>query len=553
MFIEHCFWGVKFIELDGLGEKIFGFPEFLTGVAMIVLAWTISDARYKFRVETAPIPVLGISFYMIAILGFLTLLTDLWKVEHWWVPAGNIFTPSTWQAFLGGLLLMTLFTWLWFAFIKPPKYGRSNAFRFANTIYRYTFNGSPTELQIVADELRRSIPNIIKFAPAKEDQIQSKSKKRSKVADIANDLLLLLADRRMCRAIINSAPGTAMVIFKEISEQHKYRINIGVLGKNLINEAFINKNSFLFHETEGYQSGLLGYQKPLSNAIYGNHTIVDSISTLFDVNYEVYSNWDAEQFEAFCRVVLIAIDDCVVNNILHINPSLYRALDIIKGTSSILTRMNNLNEIDKETYSKIDSITKFIEKSCVILDRLDIDDVDLKKRYKTRTSTRANYFDELANIAFKLIVNAGDVKTPRTQCWWVQHNLVWGELFGFNRLNGKSGALVIYKVKRLMQEEVVRMEKFPNFQGARVVAICLNVMGFEKSSGTLDKYMRDFHRWLLWWLRKNFNNLFLTNSNVGKECLVEGVEYDALKRYLVKTYPANGLRVSPAQSYLYVK
>jgi len=68
--------GVCFIPLDGSGQKFFGFSEFLAGLALMVLAWTIADVRYRFRVRTAPIPLLGITFSVVATVGVLTLLTS---------------------------------------------------------------------------------------------------------------------------------------------------------------------------------------------------------------------------------------------------------------------------------------------------------------------------------------------------------------------------------------------------------------------------------------------------------------------------------------------
>ena len=121
MVIEKCLYGVCFIPLDGNGQKFFGFSEFLAGLALMVLAWTTADVRYRFRVQTAPIPLLGITFSVVTAVGILTLLTDLWRAEQWLVPEGTLLTPGSWQAILGGLFLLTFLTWTWFAFIQPPK------------------------------------------------------------------------------------------------------------------------------------------------------------------------------------------------------------------------------------------------------------------------------------------------------------------------------------------------------------------------------------------------------------------------------------------------
>jgi hypothetical protein len=154
---------VCFIPLDATAPKFFGFSEFLAGLALMVLAWTIADVRYRFRVRTAPIPLQGITFAVVAGVGVLTLLTDLWRAEQWLVPQGDLLTPASWQALLGGLFLLTFLTWTWFAFIRPPTYGRHNAERFAQTLYRFILKGSltlPSLLRRGQSNTTRSLPIV---------------------------------------------------------------------------------------------------------------------------------------------------------------------------------------------------------------------------------------------------------------------------------------------------------------------------------------------------------------------------------------------------------
>lgn len=226
MAAETCFLHVCFIALDGSGQKFFGFSEFLAGLALMVLAWTIADVRYRFRVQTAPVPLQSITFSVVTAVGVLTLLTDLWRAEQWLVPKGNLITPASWQALLGGLFLLTFLTWAWFAFIRPLSYGRFNAERFALTLYRSILKGSPAELSIIADELAFSVRALVRHATdagrLKNYRIYEGEKKirvPPKVEGYANDLLLLIADRRLCRAIVESSPGTALVLFSEMSEK----------------------------------------------------------------------------------------------------------------------------------------------------------------------------------------------------------------------------------------------------------------------------------------------------------------------------------------------
>jgi hypothetical protein len=50
-------------------------------------------------------------------------------------------------------------------------------------------------------------------------------------------------------------------------------------------------------------------------------------------------------------------------------------------------------------------------------------------------------------------------------------------LFNSQGLKGDAGKVVKFKVRRLLYDEVARMNEFANFQGAKIIGFCLNVMG----------------------------------------------------------------------------
>ena len=133
----------------------------------MVLAWTIADTRYRFRIWSAPVPLYGSSFAVIAAVGALTLLTDLWRAQGWLVPKLVFPTPASWQAILAGAYFLTFLIWAIFAFIRPASFSKWNATRFARTLFGVIVKGSPKELVVVSDELRRSIRAIVFHATEK--------------------------------------------------------------------------------------------------------------------------------------------------------------------------------------------------------------------------------------------------------------------------------------------------------------------------------------------------------------------------------------------------
>jgi len=555
--VQQCIWGVCFVPLDSSGQKFFGFAEFLAGLALMVLAWTIADVRYRFRVRTAPIPLLGITFSVVSAIGLLTLLTDLWRAEQWLVPKGSFLTPGSWQALLGGLFFLTFLTWTWFAFIRPSIYGRYNAERFAQTLYQLVLKGSPTELAVIADELAFSAKSLVHFATDrgrnKNYRINREGKDvRSppKVEGYANDLLLLVADKRLCRTIAESSPGTALEIFKAIAQTKKYGIQVGTFAKNIVTEALINKDSFLYHEAEGYESGLIGYHKPLSQAMFANYEMAETIGTLLDPDVYGDGDWTVEQWKAYCRVVLMTFRSYVEGGHFAHSFVLYRAMRNIEHAASDLYTLNErANTWETDSFQRLRTVVDFIKDAVKILDDKGVPSFVHKRIRQKHGHPGETIYDHIAAMIFEVIFYASSVKSPPWDCWSIQHNTVWGEFFNFNHLDNPAGRVVKFKVRRLLYDEIAGMKRFANFKGAKILGFCLNVTGLALKRDDYDRDSRALQKVVLAWTRNNFVWLHGYNPRVAEASLVDGMTYDAESLRLVRTSPAEGLRREP--SYVY--
>lgn len=544
----------SFIPLDANAPKFFGFSEFLAGLALMVLAWTIADARYRFRVRTAPLPLQGLTFAVVAALGVLTLLTDLWRASQWLVPQGHFLTPAMWQAFLGILFLLTFLTWAWFAFIRPPIYGRLNAQRYAQALFRVILQGSPSELPVIADEFGRSARSLIRFAtdrdksPSMPARDHSEPKIRpSKVTAISDDLLRLIADKKFCRSIIESSPGAAIAIFSEIGDTKKYGVQIEIFAKNFINEAMLNKSSFLFNETKEYESGLLGRLKPLSQAMFSSYEMVEEIGTLLDPDIWDQMKWDSSQWEAYCRIVLITFKDYVNRSFWHHSFVLYRAKGYIERAAYDLYKIDGgeVNAWDDDVIKILGVVVDFIKNAVGVLDKKGLPK-GLTLRVRERPAHQT-FYDYLASMIFEIIFSASAVRSPVSLCWSVQYVSVWDGLFVGDGLDNAAGKVVKFKLRRLIFDEIARMNSFPNFKGAKILGYCLNVLGLTTRANDRDKGREVLQKVVLSWTKKNYAWLYSYNARIGEACLVDGITYDAEHRILVKTYPAEGLRREPAR------
>lgn len=535
---------VSFVPLETSAPKFFGFAEFLAGLALMVLAWTIADVRYRFRIRSAPLPLQGLTFAIVATVGVLTLLTDLWRAQSWLVPKIGFVTPALWQALLAGLYLFTFLVWVTFAFIKPANFSKWNAKRYAETLFGVIVKGSPTELAVVADELRHSAKALVLYATGGAEyppflrNPARKEKAPSKVEACANDILSLIADRRFCRAIVESSPSTAWAFFDVMGEQRKYGIQIQTFANNIVREALENRSSFLYHETAGYESGLIGNVKPMCQAIFSNYEMVEAIGTILDTDFRSRSKWASDQWEAYCRVVLMTLRGYVERASASHSYVISRALHNIGNSLIDLYKLNGVENSNwnDDLLARLRVVVDFIKEAVGILEKKGTP-ADLRRRSKGRTLYQPkSIYDQIASLTFEVFFSASAVTSPRDQCWWVQHNALWCELFSFGNLDGRAGNAVKSRVCRLLYNDVLEMNRFPNFKGARILGFCLNVMGLQRSKEDCYKDSRALHKAILLWTKKNFARLHDYDPRVTEACLVDGTTYDSANHRIVRKY-----------------
>ena len=619
----------------------------------MVIAWSLADFRYRFRVAIAPFALRRTSFFVIGVIGFLTLLTDLWRAEEWLVIKGAMFTPSTWQAFLGGLFLFTFLSWAWFAFIKPPVFGKRNAKRYHLTVRKIIVSGSSKELSILATELGRSYYSIIEHArelkpePAKEpDDHSSPTKTKLTSGDYANELLLLIADKRICRHIVDSASADLIVFYETISKLEKYQIPVSIFSKNITEAALLNRDSFIYHETEGYHTGALGYEKPITQTLYGEFKRLEAIGSLLDVwpahqrswdshawedsasadlivFYETISklekyqipvsifskniteaallnrdsfiyhetegyhtgalgyekpitqtlygefkrleaigslldvwpahqrSWDSHAWEAYCRVTLIAIKGQIEADYWQHSYSVYIAIEHIKSACGDLYKLNGQEHVDyhDEIEQRLRIVTDFTKQCLDFLDEVEIPRWVIEEKRDRKLGGGHTILDYTASLIEELVNYASSVREPVWTCWTIQHNTVWNTFFGSLRGQGTASDIILFKVRRRLYEDLVRMNDRPDCKGGKILGMILNVSMLGNRCAKTNAREYPIFKSALNWCRKNLARVHEKNPKVLPDCLPARVNYDHDKRRLVYTFDPDAFRTEAKHIY----
>lgn len=563
MTTETCYWLFCFVPVGtNLATKIFGFSEFLAAVALLAVVYTIADVRYKFRIAVTPGSLYVATFNLIGIIGLQTLLTEIWIAEGWWVPKTIGLTRSTWQGIFGMLFLGTFLTWMYYAFIRPPVFGRRNALRFARELYRYILRGNDDELKVIANELARSAKPLIKYCrhlsprfPDEEASPKRATKKKAGVEDYAHDILLLIANRKFCRQIVGASPVTAQAFFEEMTSANKFDIPMGQFARNISSEAVAQKGSFLYDEAEGYSSGLLGYLKPVSQAVYGNYLLVEAlasnVASPLDIDFEEQWAWDARQWEAYCRATLMTLKDCLDKGFGSQNSyALNRAMHDIESAYRDLYKLNDAPDgYGSDTIDRLHVAAEFVRRAIELIDKQPNPP---KPLHRVREGTYPkNIYDHLALLIFKMCFAASTVKTPPETCWTIHHNIVWSMIFAGSSGDGAAWKIVQFKVRRLLYDEIARLTKFPNYKGSRILGFCLNVLGM-KTGSNKENYGKEAYalaKAVHSWTRKHYLSMRQENADVAESVLIGSVSFDEAGGRLVKTY-FKGLNRESPKDYL---
>ncbi|AIY43006.1 hypothetical protein LT85_3848 [Collimonas arenae] len=524
--------------------KIFGFAEFIAAVALLAVVYTITDVRYKFRIAVTPGWMYISTFYLIGVVGLQTLLTEVWMAAHWWVPKTvDWLTRTTWQAAFGLLFLGTFLTWMYYAFIRPPIFGRRNAARFAMELYRYILRGNDEELKVIANELARSAAALIKHSreivppPHNEKESAATSSRRAKACDYAFDILLLIANRKFCRQIVATSPVTVLAFFRAITETGKFSVPVGQFSRNISSEAILQKGSFLYGETEGYDSGLLGYIKPVSQALYSNYALIEQVgrtgSSPLDIYYDEQWTWDAKQWGGFCRAALISLKGSfVTGSIAEPTMVLNRALN------SMESAYRDLHQLDGKSFAyesgvgaQLRTIVDFVKKAIDILEQAPNPPTPIRQRKNKHIGK--NIYDHIADLLYNICRAAAGMKAPSNDSWSIQYVVVWSAIF--ERFDNRRVRKIIQcKVRRLLYDQIEYLATFPNYEGAAILGYCLNMLGLTSPENRNGIYRVSYPltKTIHSWTRRNYLWLQKECPAVADNILCGDISFERARDYV---------------------
>lgn len=200
-----------------------------------------------------------------------------------------------------------------------------------------------------------------------------------------------------------------------------------------------------------------------------------------------------------------------------------------------------------DIYQRFDATVGFVKDAIDKIDKQENPPTPRKLRKRNEDPIR-DLYDLLANLMFELVFAASSVSGPPERAWTIHHNTVWTEFFSF-MASSRTWKILQFKLRRLLYDEITRMDRLPNFKGARILGICLNTMGLKINTKNYHREYRALAKVVHAWTRKGYPKLQEQLPSVADAVLIGNITYDAEHNRLVFTGP-QGLRTEAPKHYL---
>lgn len=533
--------------------NIFSFSEYLAALALLLVVMVASDFRSRYRLSLARIDLRKVGFWVGLGVGAGILAIDVWFQNGLPIPQ-LMANPNNLKATLGFVFLTIVFSAISVAVIRPPVFSKANTARFLEANYHFIHEGNPDRLQVVAEELRRSLAAVVTSATKLSVVRDGTSVKRTPPeAAHAYDLLLLIADRRFCRVVVETVPAFALILLEEATDSPTEGLPILPFVRNISQEFIRNKRSSLYQEQSGYFSGLFGLERPVTKLLFGSYDFVEACArrhgSPFDIEYQVFKEFDDDQINCFRRAARSFLESYLAET-----EGLHHSLALMSIIRSFETSLHRAYEMDglenyrsTAAYSHLHATVEFITDAISLVEKY----AEKPAIFCARGTRFPHLFDELAKLVFEAIFAASSVSKPVWTAWWIQNNTVWNPIFDFGKT--ATHRIIGFKLRRMLYDEIRKMDHFANFRGARLLGYCLNVLGL-KLTDRRKGFRREFYPLqaaAIGWVKANFRELLAEHPEVAQACLQGWISYDSDHHRLVQTY-SDRTGKEPNREFLYL-
>lgn len=516
---------------------------FLGILAFSVAVFTLTSPKYQIRQATAIISFRPLFFSTLLISAFVSFAVEACILYG--IPVPNFIRPNTINYLITAAIAILILYWMMICFIRPPRFSRFTAKHFFQQTYVHITNGSKEEMLALAREIMREAPRLIRHTPRKKCHYfeDDTPVKLSALQANAHYITSLLSDTRFCDVVASEIPSFPAHMVQVAVELERFDVPIHLMVRRVV-IAMLNKpGSALFVENEWLDQGFIGDAKPITRSIFGNWSLLEgyelALEAPLDLDYPHARSWDTDTWRVYFGMAREYVRGLTSNG--RVNWDSQGMRHILQTTERAYEQLGDLKKYE-ETFSPYNPSRHAREANAFLKDLVKSFDesngwVDFDRRDDFRYGHDLS--SNIAALLFETIFTAAQVNTKDFRMWDIQRNTIWAPIERHEIRDIKIMKMVRRKLRRMIWDEIRRMDGFPNYKGAAYIRFCLNVLGFYDESvhrsDTLEKDSWALAKVVSRWVKENYQMIAISHPPVAEAMLPANIEYDQDAQTLIRT------------------
>lgn len=463
----------------GSSDVVFyNFTTFVTALAVLILAWTNTDYKYRFRFNTAFFGPTSL-FVAVVVIGIVTVLND-----------GLILLPKyssiVKQMILAFSLLFVISYWVVSCFRFSSKFNRFNHERYRKSFQKMIVLGRNKEIASIVEDFALAVPGIVEMA---ENRYEGDVKSMPEKTKNALRVIELMGNEKFAKIVVSDCVDVAKNFFDKVIKTGKYKIGMDAFAENFITQALLNEESFLFNESK-LSNGVLANVKPVVSSIYSDYALIDHVPWMIEPHYTLTREWNASQVKAYSVVLLEAVK--AYFRTFGSVRAFDRALENLVSSARKLDKVEDVEKIDdKKEYLVYKQVLWFFRDLNEILAKIDVPKGTPKESSCGFGYANGDFFDVFAKAIAEII--EWSFMTRGRNAFYLKYSCCWDAFFHAGSV-AKCSEILRYRVICVLKNDINH-----NWNNIRVVLEMLYIFGLNVKASSKNYFVHEheFHTWLL--------------------------------------------------------
>lgn len=492
-------------------ESFFGFSEFLTGLAFLLMVWVTSDYRYKFRFHISMFST-RFCFFSVVSIGVIILVDDFLFSLLW----NNPFVDCIVQFICALLLLAVIVYWFVVAFIRPPVFNKSNHERYKAIFCRAVNCQNEDEMKTLVHEMSYSMPNLVRFAP----QIYFEERELSEIEKDVSLIFAVMGSEYYCRNLVRYSIDTAVALFDALEKQKRYSIGLECFARNFITESLRYEDSYAYRESD-YRNGFFGLVQPTIARIYGNGTLLLNLRGLLEPDYSLTSAWNHKHIHAYVTLLSKAFDTCYGE--CQAIPMFSRTYEILERSAYWSCRAEYYG---REYIDMFREVMYFYKG--VIQNILPQKNLFAQKQHYAAEYNSKDFLDRFVDSVVQMFVYAGRYCDDDDNRHIIQYLYCFDSIFGYSET--KNDVIAFYE--KIKEATVLKAKEKTGLEGIYILFLFLENFGVNVTRHGGNEHLSELHALLIDVAKKQLLETYKNVHNYRTFKMPERLSIDIEKKEL---------------------